>query len=162
MYLPDKMVEVVNRNNSVVHNSDKLTMDPQVALSKLHEPLCLSILSLAQPILDPDSLDQPKRNSNASDSSATVIPTPALLSADLLHYRDLFGKLRFSYVEQVTKERFLRAMTSDPPEFVDGKDIADLEVKLGEDKANLKAKKEEVGELIRELEEQGRNLAESE
>jgi hypothetical protein len=136
-------------------------MDIQTALSKLHEPLSLSIISLAQPILDRDSSDQPKRNSNASDSSANIINTPALLSADLLHYRDLFGKLRFSYIEQVTKERFLRALTSDPPEFVDGKEIADLEVKLGEDKAALKAKKEEVGGLIRELEEQGRNLAES-
>jgi len=82
-----------------------------------------------------------------------------LLAADLAHYRDLFSKLRFSYVEQVTKERFLRAITSDPPEFVAASENALLGEKLVLDKAGLKERKEEVGNLIGELEEQGRSLA---
>jgi hypothetical protein len=70
--------------------------------------------------------------------------------------------LRFSYVEQVTKERFLRAVTSDPPEFVGAEDNRVLEEKLKAEKAALKTRKEEVAGLIRELEEQGRSLAASE
>lgn len=91
-------------------------------------------------------------------SNTSSIP-PAALTADLAHYRDLFSKLRFSYLEQVTKERFLRAIVADPPEFVDTSDNAALEVKIGEDKAVLKQKKEEVKEICGELEEQGRLLA---
>ena len=85
--------------------------------------------------------------------------TPAILSADLVHYQELFSKLRFSYVEQVTKERFLRAITSHPPEFVSASENADLEEKLAVDKAALKERKLEVRELVKELEEQGRQLA---
>jgi len=76
-----------------------------------------------------------------------------------VHYQELFSKLRFSYVEQVTKERFLRAVTAEVPEFVGQGENAELEAKLREDKAALKAKKEEVRGLIAVLEEQGRGLA---
>jgi len=133
-------------------------MDPEPAVSILQQTHHLTILSLAQPILNPDRPTQ-KRTSDASDASSQASLTPALLAADLAHYRDLFSKLRFSYVEQVTKERFLRSMTSDPPEFVDGSTNAALGEKLAEDKKGLKAKKEEVRVLIGELEEQGRSLA---
>src|SRR4051812_1324386 len=49
------------------------------------------------------------RTSDASAIAATG-PTPSSLEADLAHYRELFAKLRFSYVEQVTKEKFIRAI----------------------------------------------------
>ncbi|EMC98403.1 hypothetical protein BAUCODRAFT_66438 [Baudoinia panamericana UAMH 10762] len=124
----------------------------------LRQPQHLTILSLAEPILNPPSPLQ-KRASDASDTSNLAHPRPALLAADLSHYRDLFSKLRFSYVEQVTKERFLKAITSNPPEFVDGGENAELEGKLRGDKAALKERKEEVRVLIGELEEQGRSLA---
>lgn len=91
-------------------------------------------------------------------SSSSSVP-PAALTADLAHYRDLFSKLRFSYLEQVTKERFLRAIVADPPEFADAQQNAELEAKIGEDKAVLKGKKEEVRGMCGELEEQGRMLA---
>lgn len=88
-------------------------MDPQDALEQLQQPTELYILNISQPILDPTSSE--KRSSNASDQERT----PSALRADLEHYRELFSKLRFSYVEQVTKERFLRAVTAEQPEFVD-------------------------------------------
>lgn len=59
----------------------------------------------------------------------------------------------------MTKERFLRAITADQPEFVDGSENAELEEKLKLDKVALKERKLEVRELVRELEEQGRQLA---
>ncbi|KAH9827277.1 hypothetical protein Tdes44962_MAKER09765 [Teratosphaeria destructans] len=128
-------------------------MEPQIHLDHL------SILHLAQPLLTPTSPTTTNRDSSSS-SSSTTITTPSLLAADLTHYKDLFTKLRFSYVEQVTKERFLRAITASPPDFVDARQNAELELKLAEDKKALKVRKEEVAGLIRELEAQGRSLAE--
>lgn len=117
----------------------------------------LSILSLSDPYL---ALTQPSRRSSNTLSSSSRDPvSPTILLADLLHYRDLFSKLRFSYVEQVTKERFLRAITAERPDFVDATENAALEEKLRGDKAGLKEKKSEVREMVRELEEQGRQLA---
>lgn len=104
----------------------------------------LSILSLSQNL-----------------SANSTVP-PAALTVDLAHYRDLFSKLRFSYLEQVTKERFLRAIVADPPEFADASENAELESKIAGDKEVLKGKKEEVRGMCAELEEQGRMLAGSE
>ncbi|KAK4495134.1 hypothetical protein PRZ48_013461 [Zasmidium cellare] len=135
-------------------------MDPQTALTRLQEPALhdLSILSLSEPILNVASQNHrspSKRYSNADK----VSQTPASLAADLAHYQELFSKLRFSYVEQVTKERFLRAVTAEQPEFVTAAENAELEERLRGDKAALKQKKEEVREIISALEEQGRQLA---
>jgi hypothetical protein len=128
-------------------------MSAQDPLSQLQQPTDLYILSISQPILNPSA--PAKRSSNASDQERT----PSALQADLEHYRELFSKLRFSYVEQVTKERFLRAVTAEQPEFVDGDENRELGEKLAADKAALKARKEEVRGIIGDLEEQGRVLA---
>jgi len=139
--------------------SDHQTMDADAALTELQHINQLTILDLAYPILNPSSSSATKRTSGVSDASNQANITPALLAADLAHYRDLFSKLRFSYVEQVTKERLLRAITSDPPEFVESSANAELGEKLKVDKAALKEKKEELQTLIGELEAQGRSLA---
>ena len=129
----------------------------------LHQPQSLSILRLAEPIFQPAIQTQGTsalRESNASSQKDSQGEnTPATLAADLVHYQDLFSKLRFSYVEQVTKERFLRAITSDPPEFVPADENNALEEQLRTDKAALKDKKQEVREMIMALEEQGRQLS---
>ena len=134
-------------------------MESLTAIEELQQPLELTILDLSHPFLNPQVAPSQTRASDASDASNRINASPALLAADLAHYRDLFGKLRFSYVEQVTKERFLKAITSHPPEFVHTGENAELEEKLRVDKAGLKERKEEVRILIGELEEQGRALA---
>jgi chromosome segregation ATPase len=73
--------------------------------------------------------------------------------------QELFSKLRFSYHEQVTKEKFIRAITSSPPLFIDSSDNAALEELLLSEKTTLKAQKEEVAKLTSELEAQARALA---
>lgn len=134
-------------------------MDVSSALSQLRQPTTLSILHLSEPLLGTND-NANNSNKDSQDASYTQsINAPSSLSADLVHYRDLFSKLRFSYVEQVTKERFLRAVIADQPEFVSAEDNAELEERLKTDKAELKAKKEEVRALIGELEAQGRQLA---
>ncbi|KAK5164365.1 uncharacterized protein LTR77_010061 [Saxophila tyrrhenica] len=133
-------------------------MDPQTALNELQQHRDLSILTVSAPYLTPDPAlpQRPSADSTTSDRDNT---SPSLLAADLTHYRDLFSKLRFSYVEQVTKERFLRAITAQEPDFVDASENAELEEKLRGEKAGLKEKKEEVRALVGELEGEGRRLA---
>jgi hypothetical protein len=135
-------------------------MDATETLDNLPSISNLSILTLSDPYLTTSQIhDSAHRSSNASSNEGRDNVSPAILIADLLHYQELFSKLRFSYVEQVTKERFLRAITAEQPEFVDQGDNAALEEKLKADKAALKEKKLEVREMVRDLEEQGRHLA---
>lgn len=73
--------------------------------------------------------------------------------------QELFSKLRFSYLEQVTKEKFLRAIVGEPPLIVDHQENVDLEVQLAEVKSVLKAQKDDVANLVKDLEERGRELS---
>jgi hypothetical protein len=73
--------------------------------------------------------------------------------------QELFSKLRFSYLEQVTKEKFLRAIVGDPPQIVEHQDNVELEAKLVDVKAELKAQKTEVSGMVEELEARGRDLS---
>ncbi|EME38615.1 hypothetical protein DOTSEDRAFT_160209 [Dothistroma septosporum NZE10] len=135
-------------------------MDPQTAFDALQDPRLhsLSILSLSEPLLD-TTVNAPKSPSRRYSNAAQASQTPSSLAADLTHYRDLFSKLRFSYVEQVTKERFLRSITAETPEFVSAAENAEFDEVLQGEKAALKQKKEEVREIVGVLEEQGRSLA---
>jgi chromosome segregation ATPase len=72
--------------------------------------------------------------------------------------QELFSKLRFSYLEQVTKEKFIRAIVGDPPLVVEHQENVELEESLAVAKAALKAQKTEVAELVAELEARGREL----
>ena len=73
--------------------------------------------------------------------------------------QELFAKLRFSYVEQITKERFLRAITSDTPLFIEPQENLRLEAQLAEERVALKSQKEDVAKLVEELEFRGKELA---
>jgi hypothetical protein len=126
-----------------------------------------TIVKLSEPIssaLPPPSdttatNDNPiPRTSDVSTSSFDA-PTPSSLEADLAHYRELFAKLRFSYVEQVTKEKFIRAIVGDPPLIVSPQENADLEASNAAAKAELKALKTEVAGMVESLEKRGRELA---
>jgi hypothetical protein len=139
-------------------------MDPSSALQEIQQHPTLSILHLSEPLLNPpQSQNNTSQLSNRSSQSfAQTTQTPSTLAADLAHYRDLFSKLRFSYVEQVTKERFLRAVVAEQPEFVSAQENVELEESLKADKAALKAKKEEVQDMVGELHELGSKLGKSE
>jgi len=121
----------------------------------------LTILSLAEPIISAAQSSPSKRKSNVSDSTNSDVtdPTPATLLSDLTHYKELFSKLRFSYLEQVTKEKYLRSIVGDPPLLVSHAENVALEEKLAGVKAELKAKKEDVDRLVEEMEEMARVLA---
>lgn len=132
------------------HTVMATTIERQEALALLESPTNLTILSLSEPILSHATNDDVERT------------TPDTLKADLAHYRDLFGKLRFSYVEQVTKERFLKAICAHPPELATAQQNAQLEADLRGAKAALKAKKLAMEHALAEIETMGRRLAQSE
>ena len=122
----------------------------------------LSIIRLSEPLAISQSqpLSARKRASDASISTDPFdSPSPASLAADLSHYKELFSKLRFSYLEQVTKEKFLRSIVGDPPLIVEQSENVELEAKLVEVKASLKAQKGEMATMVEELEAKGRDLS---
>lgn len=128
------------------------------ALGRIQAKQEISIIRLSETITDPAEQGSRQRASDASNSFLDG-PTPVGLEADLAHYTELFAKLRFSYVEQVTKEKFIRAIVGDPPLIVTMQENLDLEKENAEAKAELKSLKLEVAAMVAELERRGRELS---
>ncbi|KAK7422303.1 hypothetical protein QQZ08_009525 [Neonectria magnoliae] len=127
-------------------------------LEQLQSTNDISIIKLSEPILSSTLQDARQRTSDASNASLDA-PTPAGLEADLAHYKELFAKLRFSYVEQVTKEKFIRAIVGDPPLIVTMQENLNLEKENALAKSELKALKNEVADMVSKLETKGRELS---
>lgn len=120
----------------------------------------ISIIKISEPISSVLQAGQDANGARTSDvSSSSVDATPASLEADLAHYKELFAKLRFSYVEQVTKEKFIRAIVGEPPLIVTPQENVELEKQNAAAKAQLKALKMEVADTVEELESKGRELS---
>ncbi|KAK7551586.1 hypothetical protein IWX49DRAFT_562313 [Phyllosticta citricarpa] len=138
---------------------------PEAAIERLEElqkNQKISIIELSDDFGPKPSSYGTKRNSTGSEASAEdaeQATSPATLQADLIHYKELFSKLRFSYVEQTTKEEFLKALTNDPPQFVEPQENLELEAQLVEVKASLKAQKLQVADTLAQLERRGRELS---
>lgn len=73
--------------------------------------------------------------------------------------QELFSKLRFSYLEQVTKEKFLRSIVGDPPLIVEPAENSELDGQLADVKAVLTEQKAAVARMVQELEARGRDLS---
>ncbi|OLN86078.1 Kinetochore protein Sos7 [Colletotrichum chlorophyti] len=127
-------------------------------IEELNDNHEISIIRLSEPISSAVAQESRQRTSDASNASQDVT-TPASLEADLEHYKELFAKLRFSYVEQVTKEKFIRAIVGDPPVIVTPQENLELEKANLAAKAQLKALKVEVADMVTELEKKGKELA---
>lgn len=134
----------------VLHELEDLQSNHEISIIKLSEPI-----SSISPQAGQDA-----NSTRISDvSSSSVDATPASLEADLAHYKELFAKLRFSYVEQVTKEKFIRAIVGEPPLIVTPQENVELEKQNAAAKAQLKALKMEVADTVEELESKGRELS---
>ncbi|KAL7269259.1 hypothetical protein RUND412_008083 [Rhizina undulata] len=105
----------------------------------------------------PSSSAPASRISDVSDSY--LFSNPVQVGMDLAHYKDLFSQLRFSYLEQVTKEKCLRAITEEPPLVIEASDNDALAKQLAVSKAELKKSKLEVESLLSEIEAIGRRLS---
>ncbi|KAF5722598.1 hypothetical protein FMUND_2660 [Fusarium mundagurra] len=128
------------------------------ALNKLQSSKEISIIKLSEPISSSRPQDARQRTSDASNSAFDA-PTPAGLTADLAHYKELFAKLRFSYVQQVTKEKFIRAIVGDPPMIVTMEENLELEKENAVAKKQLKELKTEVADMVADLERRGIELS---
>jgi hypothetical protein len=155
-----RIADILNTLNDLQSAADEYT------ILKLSEPISSSSTT-APDNNDPTTTTTTPKTSAAprtSDISLslpttdTTDTTPTSLEADLAHYRELFSKLRFSYVEQVTKEKFIRAIVGDPPLIVSPQENADLEARNLQAKGELKRLKVEVAEMVGELERRGREL----
>ncbi|KAF2751871.1 hypothetical protein M011DRAFT_393763 [Sporormia fimetaria CBS 119925] len=143
--------------------ASSVNLSPLEALQTLRHSEPLKLITLAE-TLSPKDIPQPdqsgKRTSAVSeDSEPNGDTNPSALEADLLHYKELFSKLRFSYVEQVTKEKFLRSITDNPPRIVESPENDAKEKEILALKASLKERKLEVADLLAQLEEKGRQLS---
>ncbi|KAF4963214.1 hypothetical protein FSARC_8749 [Fusarium sarcochroum] len=127
-------------------------------LAKLQSTREISIIKLSEPISSSTPQDARQRTSDASNSAFDA-PTPASLIADLAHYKELFAKLRFSYVQQVTKEKFIRAIVGDPPMIVTMEENMELEKENAVAKKQLKELKTEVADMVADLEQRGTELS---
>lgn len=150
------------------HEHDQATaLLAQISHQRSTQPL--EILALADPILTSQSQSQ-SQSQQADDQTGQQQDQkqqqndalrPSALAADLAHYRDLFSKLRFSYIEQVTKEKYLRAVIGgDAHADVDGEDNAALEERLAHAKTGLQARKRAAEELVGEVEALAARVAE--
>lgn len=136
------------KTEKVLQELQNLQSRHEVSIIKLSEPISTALPQAAQ-----DS-----SNTRTSDVSNSADATPASLEADLEHYKELFAKLRFSYVEQVTKEKFIRAIVGEPPLIVTPQENLELEKQNVAAKGQLKALKLEVADMVEELERKGREL----
>lgn len=127
------------------------------SLQSKHE---ISIIKISEPISSAlPHTAQDGSNTRTSDvSNSPVDATPASLEADLEHYKELFAKLRFSYVEQVTKEKFIRAIVGEPPLIVTPQENLELEKQNAAAKGQLKTLKMEVADMVEGLERKGCEL----
>lgn len=130
-------------------------------LRTLYKKHDISIVQLAELVSSGDTTSHVAVTQRALNESNPSLggATPASFEADLAHFKELFAKLRFSYVEQVTKEKFIRAIVGDPPLIVTPQENAELERENLEAKATLKSRKVEVANMVGDLEIRGRNLA---
>ena len=140
---------------------DKIAADKVLdTLEDLRSNHEISIIKLSEPITSSDAQDENARQRTSDASNAPLEgPSPASLEADLEHYTELFAKLRFSYVEQVTKEKFIRAIVGDPPLIVTMQENLELEKENVIAKGKLKALKTEVAAMVKALEVRGRELS---
>ncbi|KAG0349265.1 hypothetical protein BG004_000045 [Podila humilis] len=84
----------------------------------------------------------------AGGSAAAIVK----MQGDLEYYKDLFEKYTFSYIEQYTKEKFLRELMEDPPPEITLASNKELEAKNFANKKLLEEKSLIIDKLNRELE----------
>ncbi|OJD17523.1 hypothetical protein AJ78_02392 [Emergomyces pasteurianus Ep9510] len=132
------------------------------ALQQIGPDTHLSIVKISEPISTTDtagSAQSPSKRRSDVSTDAFDNPTPMSLEEDLTHYKELFSKLRFSYLEQVTKEKFLRAIVGDPPLVVGHHENVELQAELAKVKEELRRRKEDVRLMVEEMEKMARALA---
>lgn len=112
------------------------------------ESLNSKILDLS-PDLYVDTAKEKYQNFAKSKEDEPLIYNPTSISEEITFKKELFSKLKFQYLEQETREKFIRAILDDPPLYVGQLDI-DQKVEANKDlKQQLKELKETLAKLGR-------------
>lgn len=89
---------------------------------------------------------------SAMDASTLKLSDPNAIKDELAHLKEFFSKLKFQYLEQETRDKFLRLLLIDNDATVDQDDVDELVVSNAESKKKLKSLKDQMLALIRESE----------
>lgn len=86
-------------------------------------------------------------------ADGTHIENPLVVNEEINFKKEEFAKLKFQYLEQETREKFLRAILSSPPLYVEQKDIDEYEAQNREKKAQLKSLKTSMNTTLQNIQE---------
>ncbi|KAJ3072596.1 hypothetical protein HDU98_003319 [Podochytrium sp. JEL0797] len=85
------------------------------------------------------------------DVRGLLLSNPKNMEAELKFYKDLFSKLKFNFLEQTTKETFLKSLLAVPTQWSTSQDIGDTEQANKVLKSHLKTYKKETEQAREEL-----------
>ena len=103
-----------------------------------------------------------KRRHRLSNTNEVLVnPNPVLFfKDDVERHREVFENLKVAYMEQETKEKFLRSILLEPAMLVEQEDVMAIEEENKQKKAELKEEKRKVGDIQKEMEKLSRQLCE--
>lgn len=103
--------------------------------------------------MDLDILTAQKLVEDTQLADGTHIENPLAVNEEIIFKKEEFAKLKFQYLEQETREKFLRAILSSPPLFVEQKDVDEYEVQNRARKAELKELKVSMSATVQKIQE---------
>ncbi|KAF5095228.1 hypothetical protein D0Z00_003229 [Geotrichum galactomycetum] len=98
----------------------------------------------------------PKENTLTEDDTTELDPTtmadadPTQIDGAITHQHEQFKNLKLAYLEQETKEKFVRAVVWDPPLVVEASDMTEVETSNRAKKQQLRALKTACAEMEEE------------
>lgn len=135
-----------------------MTTTPRPISSATSTQDLLKLLTKSQK--EPLSILKFLKEAQRSPDSSDITQSTQILEAELQSYKEYFSKLRFQYLEQVTKERFLNAITAEVPDLVEPEEIEVLQIKVAKQKAQLKECKSQVDGIHTQLTRLGKQICE--
>ena len=89
-----------------------------------------------------------------------TVENPILINDEINFQKENFSKLKFQYLEQETKEKFLRSLFDNPPISIQQEDINKLQEENVHSKQALKALKESMNNKMNDIHEISRETVE--
>jgi hypothetical protein len=117
--------------------------------------LTLQKLAATVPAVPPAGAEDITANSDFSITDAD----PVTLDHELVHYRNLFQRLKFSYLEQIAKEKFVRTITDDHRVFPEADENDALVEKVMAAKKEWKQSKRELEAMVDRIKGLGERIA---
>lgn len=117
------------------------------------EDLTLKLTNLS-PTLFLDSRPDAYRSFSQGNKDEPNLSNPTSITDEINFKKELFSKLKFQYLEQETREKFLRAILENPPLYVEKQDIdtkIDTNAELKRDLKQLKQKQQQLELELRDL-----------